>query len=106
MTATLDIHQAAALLGRSGDWLGKHYGELVRNDGFPPPVLPRGPLTWSKMHVEAWLDRGLAKDLKREVAALRLAEAALRGACADKVAVEAWREHLDQRFRRVEGDHS
>lgn len=79
MPHALNIGDAAALLGRSPDWLRHNWRDLVTREGFPRPLLARGELVWAKLHLLAWVDRQLPDHMRAYVQAMRLAEMALAG---------------------------
>jgi predicted DNA-binding transcriptional regulator AlpA len=74
---TLSAAEVAGELGKSVDWIYRNWSKLASEQGFPPPLLRGGELTWSRLHFHCWQDRELPAELRRHVTAVRLAEAAL-----------------------------
>lgn len=99
----LTLAELAAELGRSPDWLYRHWRDLVAKKKLPKPLsgFEDGPLAWSAAQVYAYLDRDLPAHLKCVVAAYRAAAAAYDASHADPdeaVTLAAARARLDARF--------
>ena len=76
----IGIEEVARLLGRSPDWLRRHLRQLVRQHGFPRPILPTGRLLWHPAAIEAWRLRNAPPELLRELAdELRITAPAVEG---------------------------
>ncbi len=94
---SLDVHQVAAELGRSGDWLYGNWRDLVKARKLPPPVVEKGGLAWNAAQVYAVLDKPLTRDQRIAAAAFRAALAAAER----EPEVAAGRRRLEERFAAV-----
>lgn len=100
MRRALTAADVAAELGRSVDWLHRHWRQLVKSKQLPEPLLGRdgGELSWSAAQVYAVLDRGLTPRQQAAAAAYRAAaEAYVFGASPEAAAIAASRARLDRR---------
>lgn len=99
----LSIKEVAAELGRSADWLQRHWRELVERKVLPPPLPGEGTLAWSAAQLYAVLDKPLTREQRALAAAFRAAEAVARqtaGGEADRDEIEASRARIATRFAR------
>ncbi len=94
----LSLGEVAAELGRSEDWLARHWSDLVSSRGMPAPIHEKGGLVWSAPAIHAWLVRDLPADLQALASAYRAALEAAREAPADRDEIETWRARLDARI--------
>ena len=102
MTATLSAADLAETLGRSADWLYDNWRRLCEAEKMPKPLHGGAtPLTWSRAHIHAWLDRDLPRETRLAAAAIRAAEAAAAGARLlgphERMESDA-RAYLDEKF--------
>lgn len=100
----MSARELAAELNRSETWLYEHWRTLVAQRKLPPPLLGgQSPLSWSRAHVYAVLDKPLPAAARAMAMAYRAAAAAAAGAphvAADSLADLEARAALDQRFVR------
>lgn len=100
----MGARELAAELNRSETWLYEHWRALVQDGRLPPPLLGgQSPLSWSRAHVYAVLDKALPKPAQAMAMAYRAAAAAAAGAphvAADSLRELEDRAALDQRFIR------
>ena len=98
----LSITDVAAELGKSNDWLYRHWETLAKSSGFPRPIIEAGNPSWSAPHVYAWIDRHLPKEKRIAAAAYRAAEQAARAAMAHDPDTELtdadWGAKLQKKF--------
>lgn len=94
----LSLADVARELGKSEDWLGRHWRQLVKDKALPKPILANH-LVWSAAQVYAVLDKDLTPVQRVAAAAYRAAEAAARATVAnDSGSVAAHRVRLDRQF--------
>lgn len=100
----MGARELAAELNRSETWLYEHWRDLVAAGRLPPPLLGgQSPLSWSRAHVYAVLDKPLPAAARTMAMAYRAAAAAAAGAphvAADNLRELEDRAALDQRFVR------
>lgn len=106
MTSTLTLRETAAAIGRSPDWFGRHWRDLVRDHGMPPPLPPADAHpVWSRLQIEAWLDQDLPPALARRVTVLRQVEAAVAADPEASLEVLRARDEMDRRFHNGGESH-
>lgn len=99
----LSVDEVAAELGRSVDWLHRHWRGMVDEKKLPPPLPGGGALAWSAAQLYAVLDKPLTREQRALAAAFRAAEAVARqagGGLDDQDEIEASRARITARFAR------
>ena len=97
---TLNTAQLAAQIGKSKDWVYRHWKELVEKDGMPPPI-QKGQLIWSSAQIYTWIDRNLQDDLKASVTAYRAALEAAKSAPTKVPDEKDWGAILQERLEKM-----
>lgn len=89
-------------LGRTADWVHRHWHDLVAEKKIPEPILDNsGHVTWSAAQFYAFLDRKLTRAQRAAAAAYRIAlDSVLQAAedTDDRDDIARDRAVLDQRF--------
>ena len=67
----LNLRDTARFVGRSEDRFRREWPDMVKEEGFPPPTREAGHPCWCRLHLVAWLDRRLPRELQGYVALLR-----------------------------------
>lgn len=93
MNKALSAADTAAAINRTTDWFYANWPRLVKDHGFPVPIMGERPYAWDPTHVEAWLDRDLPDELRARVAQLRGAPPPRQQSDDQK-----WAAELDRRF--------
>lgn len=102
-TRALTIHDIGRELGRTAEWVSRHWHELVAKGKLPPPLLDAGSPTWDPAQVYAVRDRKLTPPQRAIAAAFRAALDAAATAPGERLhddALAADRAKLDKRFDR------
>lgn len=105
MMRPLGLDDAAAVLGRSGDWLRHNWKLWVKTYRLPRPIHEHGTLVWDAAQLYAWLDRDRPQRELAYCAAFRAAFAVASQHPAITDEVEQWRQRLARRrLARVAGN--
>lgn len=86
--------ELAARLGRSTDWLYRHFDRLVIEDRMPLPLSSIGRRRWDRATIEAWLGRHHP---------LAPAAPPANDNAGRPAGDQDWRAYLAQAYGRIEG---
>jgi hypothetical protein len=96
MALPLSLEETAAEIGRSADWLQRHWPRLVRERGFPLPLHDEKPYVWDPDHLQAWKDLRLTSEVRERLDQMRGKVPDL--AAKQDAVVEQHRQALAKRF--------
>jgi hypothetical protein len=100
-TRALTVHDIGRELGRTAEWVSRHWRGLVRSGKLPPPLIEAGGPTWDAAQVYAVRDKPLTPPQRAVAAAFRAALDAAHASPVDRLYDDELardRARLDRRF--------